>query len=119
MPRKPVTDDCLRQCLARLVGRPVHRVPHFVKRYRGYWVYHLMVWCRRVGWNMVLADVSRTCQVAATWPAMWIELGPTKVRGTCHAILVKRGKRSRLTTVWDGGNPIRKTERILILTRAA
>ncbi len=105
-------NDCLRQCLARLLDLPPSRVPHFVGKYRGKWIWHLARWCERRGLAMVLASHGRERGTVAglTW---WISIGTTK-SGTCHAVLVHRDK----GVVYDGGNPLRRHTRVLVIVGA-
>ena len=110
--RRTAKDDCLRQCIARLLDLPPSRVPHFVGKYKGRWIWHLARWCERRGLAMVLASHGRERGVVAgvTW---WISIGTTRC-GTCHAVLVHRDK----GVVYDGGNPLRRHSRVLVIVGA-
>lgn len=106
-------NDCLRQCVARIIDRDPDTVPHFVGLYRGRWVWHLERWLSRRGFGMVLAPTTPSRRVHGSLRLRrWIEIGTTR-RGTCHAVV--RSHTGRV--VYDGGNPLRRVTRILLIVR--
>lgn len=116
-------DDCLRQCVARVTGRKPSQVPHFVGRYKGRWLHHLSIWCKRTGhiclYFRKTKDVDRIFFAGAT-PNECIAIGPSKGRRAktnkriYHAIVVNaRGK-----IVWDGGVGITRCESTLVIGKA-
>lgn len=106
--------DCLRQCVARIIGKPASTVPHFVKRYRGRWVWHLGQWLARRGYAMVYAHGSATRPVtmAGFRPERWIEIGPTNVGKHHHAVVY--GPKG---PVYNGGRPLKRSNRVLVIVR--
>lgn len=117
-------NDCLRQCVARVVGRPVHRVPHFVKKYGGRWSYHLARWLERVGFVMIYVVRGKGSRVVATEGVRsWILIGPTsgKRKRPCHHAVVMSARPFQAGRVtWDGGIPLKRVDRTLyILPKAA
>lgn len=103
-------NDCLRQCVARVVGMRPSRVPHFVGRYRGRWSWHLGRWCERRGWKMVLAKHYHGSTVVGV--KRWISIGMDR-KGVCHAVVVERDR----GTVYDGGYPLRRHQRVLVIIK--
>lgn len=113
MSRKRAKDDCLRQCVARVTGRKPHRVPHFVKKYRGRWIYHLSEWCRRTGHIMILAPTRQRAFVHIFGDFPHIRIGLTKIKKTCHAVVYEADG----TCSYDGGNPLGKVDRVLVIVK--
>ena len=100
--RKKAKNDCLRQCLARLTGRPVHRVPHFVGKYKGRWSWYLARWCDRTGHAMFMVRAGRGTLWNNECSGPWIAIGPSRRDPkNHHATLV-----SNDGVVWDGGIPL-------------
>ena len=71
---KKAGDDCLRCCVAWLLGKRRCDVPHFVRRYRGRWDWRLAAWLKRRG--LTLAKVRGRPLVWGQAP--YIACGPTK-----------------------------------------
>lgn len=116
--RKPA-NDCLRQCVARLLGRPVHRVPHFVRKYGGRWAYYLARWCERIGYAVIDIVKTRGCMVVASEAIRaWILIGPSSrkaKRPNYHAILMRARPNQPAVVEWDGGIPLRRATRTLYI----
>ena len=105
-------DDCLRVCVAMLTGRPVSRVPHFVRKHRGRWDWHLRRWCDRCGYTFVMHSGSRGLRA---WfgrrVRRWIEVGKTR---DCDGHAIVLGHKG---TVWDGGHPLRSSTTTIVILR--
>lgn len=112
--RKP-KGDCLRQCVARVIGRKPHRVPDFVNKYKGRWLYHFSRWCERVGYIVIYHTRKRgsTCESSEGVRA-WIQIG-TGRNGGSHAVVMSALPNKPATVTYDGGNPLRKIERIIFI----
>ena len=109
--RRRRLDSCLRHCVARLTGRDVRRVPHFVRKYKGHWHQALCRWCDRNGYVMLmypLASKRRYLSIVSEGCRRWINIGETK-SGSSHAVLLEAepGQPGRVT--FDSGHPLRKT----------
>lgn len=106
-------DDCLRQCVARVLGVEPRRVPHFVRRYRGRWSWHLGRWCARRGILVVLAPTrpSRSVIVAGA-PCRHIRIGIGR-SGARHAVVHEADG----TCSYDGGNPLRTVDTVVVLAK--
>lgn len=110
--RRSVKNDCLRQCLALVLDLPPHRVPNFVGLYKGRWIHYLSRWCERRGLAMLYAAHGRERGVVAG-VNRWISIGTAR-SGGCHAVMVQRD----IGVVYDGGNPLRRHERLLVVWRS-
>lgn len=109
--------DCLRQCVARVLGRKPHTVPDFVRLYRGRWSWHLMQWCERIGRHAILAPArgrywSETH--ASEGVRRWIQIGVTR-RGTHHAVVMEAEKNRPARVTYDGGSPLKRVKGILYI----
>lgn len=104
-------NDCLRQCVAILTKRKPHKVPHFVGLYGGRWIFGLSRWLQRHGYAMFIVP----CRGRGHWNSdnsgPWIAIGPSARRTSDdHATVV-----SNDGVVWNGGIPIRRATRILLI----
>lgn len=116
--RRRVEGDCLRQCVARVIGREPRRVPHFVGKYRGRWLFFLDKYLRRIGYRMVMAGTStKRPATVGTGVNKWIEIGTTK-HGSRHAIVVK-ARKGKPVAQYHGGNPLKKWDSILVIWKHA
>jgi hypothetical protein len=115
--KRVVKDDCLRQCVARVTGRKPSRVPHFVRKYRGRWSWHLAVWCERVGFHSILfRRVRGFCGDGEISEGVrrWIQIGFTQ-KGTSHAVVMECAPGERGHVVYDAGTPLKRVTRILVI----
>lgn len=113
--KKKRKDDCLRQCVARIVRRKPHRVPHFVKKYKGRWVQHLAKWCDRIGYNVLYIEGQATISEGIR---QWINIGPSASNKKLdHAVVMRAGPHTEAKVVYDGGNGIRKVTRVLVILK--
>lgn len=110
--RTRAKNDCLRCSIAVVLGLPKSRVPHFVKRYKGRWAWHLTEWCGRRGKRLVYAGITtergRNGIVAGV--KRWIVIGTTR-RGTCHAVVVQRD----IGVTHDWGFPLRSSRSLIVI----
>lgn len=82
------TRDCLRSCVAFILGLPWWEVPNFVGRYRGRWEWHLAKWLERRG--LMLVGCDRDLRTRGDANHAYIAVGLTR-RNSSHAIVKNRG----------------------------
>lgn len=111
--RRRSQDDCLRQCVARVLGVEPRSVPHFVRRYRGRWLYYLGRWCARRHLLVVHSPTrpSRYVVIAGVG-CKHIRIG-TGRSGLKHAVVYEADG----TCSYDGGNPLRSVDAVLVIVR--
>jgi hypothetical protein len=111
-------DDCLRQCVARVVKRKPHRVPHFVRKYKGRWLWYLTQWCERIGYHVLYCNGEVQISEGIR---TWINIGPSRKRSKktkiYHAVVMKCKPGGDGKVVYDGGNGLRRVERTLIILK--
>lgn len=104
--------DCLRQCIARVLGLRPSRVPDFVNLHKGYWYHHLQKWCERK--NILIVMGGHTSRgLPAVIPQevkTWISIGKTH-SGSDHAIVVGENG----VGAYNGGIPLKKPESFIVL----
>jgi hypothetical protein len=107
-------NDCLRQCIARVLEMPPSRVPHFVQRYKGRWQWHLVEWCNRRGIVFILAHhrARRRHTILGDLVRKWISVGTTK-SGSAHAVVVENDR----GVTYDGGNPLKRHDYFIVLVK--
>lgn len=108
-------DDCLRQCLARLLRLKPGKVPHFVRKHKGRWSYYMTRWLMRRGYSVVVCHGRATLSENIR---KWIRIGPVRGGDTHHAVLMEAPAWGVATVSWDGGFKLRRTELTLIIQKA-
>lgn len=106
-------DDCLRQCIAFVTGLEWQKVPHFVRRYRGRWLYHLGIWGKRHGYWFIYAKPKMLSKVhvAGASPKIFIGIGPSERSKLYHAVVFNGAGKC----LYDGGTKIKDLTDVLII----